>query len=265
MNRIIVAMLAGLAVLATSSFAFAQGVPAVVPLQGVLNAADGTPVDGDTPVTFAFYDGSGTSLWTETYSVSVDNGFFSVGLGAGTNALDLAIFRDNSEIELGIKVGSDAEMSPRMQVGSVPFALRSEWSAEALEAMNAAALQGQTLADLDNRFLQDVPANSVDSSKIADGTITAADIANPTQLYSVSSLFCENEVGTLMTADRCYANQDRVDSCSNSCSGITPVRRRQCDGSCGCGGLIFCQIGQPCNPRGGIPRCANTPIGQMIP
>lgn len=252
-------MLTIFATLLVSSTAFA--IPAVVPVQGVLTDSDGAAIDGDTPITFTFYDGGGTSLWTETFSVSVENGFFAVGLGAGNTALDLTIFEQNDAIELGIKVGSDDEMSPRMDVGAVPFAARSTWSDE---AFNAAALEGQTLADLDTRFIEDA-ADTVDSSNIVDGTITTADVSSPVELYVVDSLFCEQEAGTVMNKDWCYARQDAVSSCGNSCS-VSEFRVRQCDGSCGCRARLLCPIGVPCDPRGSWPRCSNQPVlGNALP
>lgn len=238
-------------VLLVSVAAFAQ-VPAVVPIQGILTDEAGTAIDGDTPVTFTFYDAADNSLWTETFSVAVDNGFFSVGLGAGNDALDLSIFRDNDSIELGIKVGSDDEMTPRMQIGAVPYAARSSWSD------NALAVEGQTLTDLDARYLAAM-ADSVDSSNIADGTITSADVSNPVSLYEVTSLNCEQEAGTLMTKGWCYARQDAVGSCSNSCS-ISQVRVRNCMGVCDCVNRVLCLPGRTCNPRGSIPQCQNQPM-----
>lgn len=255
MNKRILQLLTTLFVLLVSAAAFAQ-VPAVVPVQGILTDEAGEVVDGDTPVTFTFYDDADTSLWTETFSVAVDNGFFAVGLGAGSNALDLSIFRDNDTVELGIKVGSDDEMTPRMPVGAVPYAARAAWADEALDAV---AISGESLSDLDTRYLADIPADSVDSSKVLDGSLTVDDVANPVSLYEVTSFFCEQESGSLMTKDWCYAKQDTVDSCSNSCS-VGEFRVRNCNGLCECATRTPCIIGQPCDPRRAYPRCQNQPL-----
>jgi hypothetical protein len=264
MKRFTFALFAMAAALLFSSTAAAQ-VPAVVPVQGILNAADGTPVDGDTPLTFSLYDNDDNQLWTETFSVTVDNGFFTVGLGAGNTALDLSIFENNTRIQLGIQVGSDPEMSPRMNIGSVPFALRAQLSDQALEALNSGTLEGQSLADLDARFLSDVPDNSVTTNKIASSAVTADKLANAVTIYEVTSLFCELPPGSLSTESQCYARQDNVESCTNNCGGtLQQFRVRNCQGNCACATLLLCLPGQPCNPRGSLPRCPNTQLGTLV-
>ena len=62
-------------------------------------------------------------MFDETQTVTVDQGAFTVQLGA-VSALDLSLF-DGSTLYLGIKVGSDAEMTPRLAFGSVPYAARA--------------------------------------------------------------------------------------------------------------------------------------------
>jgi hypothetical protein len=65
-------------------------------------------------------------LWTETQWILVERGLLSTYLGTATQ-LDLSLFRDHSELWLGIKVGDDAEM-PRVFLGSVPYSGFAEYT-----------------------------------------------------------------------------------------------------------------------------------------
>jgi hypothetical protein len=80
-------------------------------------------VDGAYSMTFRLYnvDGGGSPLWTETKDVTVQGGLFSTALG-DTTALDTGLF-DGQALWLGIKVGADAEATPRQQVLPVAYAL----------------------------------------------------------------------------------------------------------------------------------------------
>lgn len=117
--------------------------PQTVNYQGSLSSA-GNPVNGATSVTFRLYDVStgGAALWTETQSVNVVNGLFSVSLGSTTTfasanlAFDVPYF-------LGITVGADAEMAPRPPLTSAPYALRAQ-TAEGLTALRIIPNAGNT-------------------------------------------------------------------------------------------------------------------------
>ncbi len=84
----------------------------------------GEPVADDTySIVFSLYDvgSGGSALWTETKDVAVQGGLFSTALG-DTTALDMSLF-DGQALWLGIKVGADAEATPRQQVLPVAYAL----------------------------------------------------------------------------------------------------------------------------------------------
>ncbi len=94
------------------------------PYQGRLTDSDGSPVNGTKTMTFRLYNvgSGGTALWQESWpNVTVINGLFNVLLGSNTS-LGQTIFTENDNLWLGISVGGDSEMTPRIQVGSVPFA-----------------------------------------------------------------------------------------------------------------------------------------------
>ena len=79
--------------------------------------------DGRYTMTLRLYDrpSGGTPLWTEVKDVPVQNGLFSTVLG-GTSTLDRGLF-DGRALWLGVKVGADAEATPRQQVLPVAYAL----------------------------------------------------------------------------------------------------------------------------------------------
>lgn len=97
--------------------------PKTINYQGVLFDDVGA-VDGDIEMTFAIYDQAtgGTALWSETLTVPVDNGKYSVILGK-TTPIDLP---DARQYWLGITVGTDEEMTPRVEMTSVMYSLFPE-------------------------------------------------------------------------------------------------------------------------------------------
>jgi hypothetical protein len=101
--------------------------PDLIPVQGVLLDSAGDPVDTTVSAVFSIYttETGGTALYTETQSVLVEDGLFTAYIGDVTT-LDLATFRDNDDLWLGINIDSDGEM-PRVYLGSVPFAGYAEY------------------------------------------------------------------------------------------------------------------------------------------
>lgn len=127
----------------TTTAVWAQ-IPQTIRYQGVLTDPNGAAVpNGNYSLTFKLYDvatGSTTSRsWTETQTVAVNNGIFNVILGS-VNPLNLPFAKP---YWLGIAVGNDAELSPRIQLTA-----------------SAYGFNARTVAD-----------GAVTGSKIADGTI----------------------------------------------------------------------------------------------
>ncbi len=94
--------------------------------QGKLtDSSDVAVSDGNYSIVFSLYTAAtgGAAIWTETKTVSVDNGLFSVMLGADTS---LASVNFNQTLYLGVKVGSDSEMTPRKIIGAVPAAFEAD-------------------------------------------------------------------------------------------------------------------------------------------
>lgn len=231
-----------LAALLLPSLATAQAVPGLLPVQGILTDSNDEAVNDNVAITFSIYDTGDQVVHTETLAVDVVNGFFSVSLGAGNTALDLSIFQGGDAVELGIKVGSNEEMSPRLEFGSVPYAVMSEYAASAQNAQNA--------------------VNAQNAQNVGDGAITEAKLAGAIPLYMVTNTYCEAEVGTIMADDSCHARQFSVDACTNTCSGVSE-RIRNCNGECACQPKFFCVSGLPCPPTRG-PSCPNQPVAGYI-
>jgi hypothetical protein len=116
----------------------ATGILKQINFQGkVVNKTTGTNIaDNNYNFTFAIYDApsGGTTLWTETKSITVTNGIFQTLLGSST-ALPASIDFNTDNIYLGINFNSDGEMSPRVRFAAVP------------QAFNAQKVAGLTVTD----------------------------------------------------------------------------------------------------------------------
>ncbi len=106
-------------------------VPAQFNYQGRLTKQDGSSiVDGEYSVTFTIYDApeAGNVLWQDINPVTTKEGFFNTIIGAGTNKLDLSGVDFSKSLYLGIRVATDAEMTPRVQLVGVPYAMQAKSS-----------------------------------------------------------------------------------------------------------------------------------------
>ena len=125
----------------------------------------------------------GAILHQETLQVDVEQGAFSAQLGSGT-VIDLAVFRDVETTFLGLAVGDDPEMEPRLQLGSVPYAAFAEWAREAtmLEG-NSSSDFASASHDHDWSELNGVPADLLDGDD--DTTYDGTDFALSGQACAV--------------------------------------------------------------------------------
>lgn len=135
--------------------------------QGRLANAGGTPLTQTIGMEFRLYSAATGSapLWTEQWtgsnSVQVSDGLFNVMLGSLTPIPQNAI-AGNSNLFLGITVGTDSEMSPRVQLGSVPFAV------QALTVPDGSITKAKLASDISLV----PPASSITTTMIADGAVT---------------------------------------------------------------------------------------------
>ena len=143
-----------------------------VAYQGRLADATGNPVTATTPMVFRLYNAAtgGVPLWEENWvgpnSVNVSDGLFNVMLGSLTQ-IPQSVVTGNSNLWLGITVNADNEMQPRVQLGTVPFAV------QALTVPDGSI----TAAKLAPSISFVPPDGSITTAKIADGAVTAAKLA----------------------------------------------------------------------------------------
>lgn len=141
-------ILAGIGTLSSSGSA---DVPNGITQQGRLLDSEGEPVTGEITFVFTIYNDPllaepANALWTETQAITLDDGYFSTRLGdGGSNPFPDDLF-DGSQRYLGVKVGSDDEMSPRQHIASTPYARVAGVAHEALQADNATLANRATVA-----------------------------------------------------------------------------------------------------------------------
>lgn len=116
----------------------------IVPIQGRLTDDNGNPVDGTRNITFSIYEASagGTALCSDTDLTLVTNGLFNAEMDYCTSD-DI----DGRQLWLGVKVGSDPEMTPRQGIYAVPYAWSLRPGAQIVNTstdVGAYGLQGES-------------------------------------------------------------------------------------------------------------------------
>jgi hypothetical protein len=189
MMRIALSLLLVMAAFATRARADA---PPIMPVQGFITDAAGIAVVGAHDLRFRIYTTptAGAPLYDESIAdVDVAEGLFSVELGNNT-PLSLDLFDVQSSLFLGITIDDDVELSPRIVLGTVP------WAAFAANAGDAATLGGLAPEDFRQEGvpvpfseLSDVPA---DADTL--GALTCANGQVPKR--SGTAWICGNDIDT---------------------------------------------------------------------
>ena len=162
-----------------------------VNFQGLLSDTGGNPLNGALPaVAFRIYDDAteGPALWGESQVLTADNGLVNVQLGS-VEPLTPGLFAGR-KLWLGVQVGGDPEMLPRLPISSVPLALVADLAATAGTAAGldcTGCVSNTELADgaVTNAKLGSssvtgvkLAAAGVSTSKIADAAVTNSKLAH---------------------------------------------------------------------------------------
>jgi len=133
---------------------------------------------------FRLYDvtAGGTPLWEEQWTgsngVQVSDGLFNVMLGSLT-PIPQSVITGNSTLFLGITVGTDDEMTPRVQLGSVPFAVQALTVPDGSVTTEKIADGAVTQTKLGNDVSPLPPTGSITTTMIADEAVTAPKLSLP--------------------------------------------------------------------------------------
>ena len=168
----------------------ASAVPELINYQGYLTDAGGNPVNGDVAITFRIWDAEvgGTELWSEPHAaVTVTEGVFNVMLGSSV-PITAGILGGNCY--LGMTIGTDSEMVPRMKVTSAAYAIRARYA----ESVATGSVTTSALSDTavtETKIASGAVSNdkltngSVTGSKVAAGTLTATHLQDGAALAEV--------------------------------------------------------------------------------
>ena len=173
--------------------ACAASVPGMMSYQGKLTGNDGQPAsDGTYSVVFSLYtqETGGTALWTESRSVQVAGGIFSVLLGSITAMPDTA-FQGTTWLETQV---NGATLAPRTRIVSAGYAMLAKTAETVPDGSIAAAKIAPGAVGSSA-----LAAGSVTSSHILDGTILSSDL-------SASSVVTGKIATATITADKLAPN-----------------------------------------------------------
>ena len=168
--------LVAVVLLSTMSSGAWAAVPPVLNFSGRLGT-DAGDYSGVADITLTLYDHE-TSLdpadvlWTDTFDVFVEAGRFHLLLGLDpSNPLPTA-FLDGQDLYVGVAVGAELEMVPRMRVASVPFALRAG-SASLLGGLGPEAFAPAEHSHDLSTFTGSVAPTQLPGSVVLDSELTA--------------------------------------------------------------------------------------------
>ena len=136
-----------------------NGLALAVPLElehtGRLFDSTGLPVSGAHPVQVALFDAQtgGTEVFAQTDTLSFDDGYFSVRLGANTaNPLEADDLRVSSGT-LWVELTLDSTPLPRQPLASVPYAVLAGGVAGGVVDASEIKIDGATVIDSSGAFL----------------------------------------------------------------------------------------------------------------
>jgi hypothetical protein len=145
-------------------------IPRTISYQGVLCDATGKPKpDATYTLTFRFYDAAsgGTVRWSEQKNLETKRGLFSTQLGDEVVFTTAVSF--DRQYWLGIQVGTEPELSPRIPLSSVGNSFKAATADTADYAAN-------------------IKDGTVTTTKIVDGAVTGGKVATGQVVKSLNAL-----------------------------------------------------------------------------
>lgn len=219
MSKISKIVAAAVITLASAGVAYAPSasaanpVPLTITQQGRLLDNTGTAVDGvQLTFTFSLYTSAsaGTAIWSENQSITPDKGYFSAKVGDVT-AFPATIF-DGSQptLYLGIKIGTDAEMAPRQELTSVPFALLAANALNATHAVNADNAMNATNATNAANATHAINADKATTATTATSVTTVAALLTSASATGNGSASASCPSGYQPTGGGCYSTSGQA-------------------------------------------------------
>lgn len=180
--------------------------PTTFNYQGRLLQNDGVqgPAAGTVDIVFSIWsgpasDGGAVELWVEAWNgVALSNGVFSVLLGSNGSPLDPADFRGDTTLYLELEIDGET-LSPRQQLGSVPFAM-TDVPANELQDLS---LSGNTLSLSDDPTTVDL-SGYLDNTDVQDLSISGntLSLSNDPSTIDLSGYLDNTDTQTLdLTGD----------------------------------------------------------------
>jgi hypothetical protein len=176
-------------------------IPWHVNYQGYLTDDLGNPMTDTLDMTFGIWDASlsGTELWSEDQTVTIENGLFNVVLGSVT-PIPSGVFQTGQTRWLELTVETQT-LSPRTEVTSVGYSYRS---------VKADSAGYSSLSDMvDNFHASAVPG----ASDLFPRSFADAEYVNENQTDAVTSpMILDGDIGTLDLADDAVSSAKILDS-----------------------------------------------------
>ncbi len=163
--------------MALATTVMAADPPNSIVYQGRLADTSGTPITATVNVQFSIYSApsGGTAWWDSTYSITPNtNGLFTQDVGPIPTSVFTGI-----KLYLGIKVGSDPEMTPRQVMTSAPYSFQSLTLAPNSVTNITIATGAVSNTKLASGAVSEIKlaGNAVTTSKIASGAVSNSDLA----------------------------------------------------------------------------------------
>lgn len=193
-------------------------IPPTLNYQGHLTNNAGAPTNGLLNMTFKIYDVNtgGIALWSETRSVTVNQGVFSIELGESASPLPLGLFENT--LWIGLSVDADAEMTPRRPVTSSGFSFKAG-DADTLEGISAATLD-QSAHVTDTANPHSVTAAQVGAADAGTLTSHISNISNPHDVTASQTGAASSSDFTSHTSDSAAHHLRYTDAEAISSMGI---------------------------------------------